>query len=166
MNLLLCWTLLIMPPVFADEPPQTNDPPLFTKKAIGVQVGEPIGITAKGWIQPEMAIDAGLGFALKKYWMLYSDFLYHLDLGWDPFIPYGGAGLVVAFPNLREGGIKGEGWTSWAIGLRFPIGIEWFTSRRRFAIYLEVAPVYPAIPFRRQLESVFVEGGLGGRFYF
>ncbi|HUX13665.1 MAG TPA: hypothetical protein VMW87_11600 [Spirochaetia bacterium] len=123
---------------------------------IGIILGEPTGISAKLWLDRTSAIDAAAAWTFYPNGAFYvhADYLYHMyDLfpvtrGVLPlYIGVGGSVTIEPVPR---------------IGVRVPIGIDYFFEKAPIDIFLEVAPgisLYPATQFD-------ASGGIGVRFNF
>lgn len=127
---------------------------------LGVIVGEPTGLSAKGWISSRGAIDAGLAWSFRREGFIHAhiDYLWHFHDAVDserlviPYvIPYVGVGG-------RVGGTKGAA----VVGIRMPVGISWIPGSGPLDVFLEVVPVVDMTP----ATEFTAQGGLGIRFYF
>jgi hypothetical protein len=127
------------------------------KFELGVIGGNPLGISAKLWLTPTRAIDAGVGWTLLgdgTNLQLHADYLFHnfdvvkVDKGSLPL--YSGLGA-----RFRFG-------TDSRFGIRVPIGAQYITASRTFSLFLEVAPIISFIPD----AEVDLNVGLGVRFFF
>lgn len=128
----------------------------------GLFLGEPTGITLKGYVSRQLAID---GFAS---WSFVDEAVTFIaDATYDFFdipvksqhftIPfYAGFGGKLA---LDRGG-RNDGKT--LFGLRVPVGVAMDFVKYPIEIFLEVAPGVELIP----ATDPDVTGGLGARFYF
>jgi hypothetical protein len=142
---------------------------------LGLQLGDPSGFVMKYHLDSRVAIDAGLSFAFDRWILLYSDWIWHVPGGFgnqNEFIsqlnPYVGAGGLFVVSAKSEAEVRREKYfsdsssTRIALGVRVPIGVEWRASRIPLGIYIEIAPGLTIIP----ATNGFVQGGIGGRFYF
>jgi hypothetical protein len=120
----------------------------------GVILGDPIGPTAKYWLHPNMAIDAGLGF--ENDFTVYMDLLWH---GWNVFPkpPEGQLALYLGFgPRFEE--LRGED----KLGIRAVGGFDYWFESYPIEVFLEIAPVFQFTP---DTDTVF-DAGVGLRYYF
>jgi len=124
---------------------------------IGVIVGEPTGISMKGWLSSKSALDFGLAwsFANETSFHVHGDYLLH---SFDVFktkerIPlyYGIGGRIKTGRNEDA-----------RLGLRMVVGIGYLFRDAPIDLFLEVAPILdlaPSTDFR-------INAGFGGRFFF
>ncbi|MGH7942313.1 MAG: hypothetical protein ACREFR_14695 [Limisphaerales bacterium] len=126
---------------------------------VGIQLGAPIGVNAKYWLNDMLAVDGAFGLSPYAHAPaeIHADFLVHdfdlfsLDSGKLPV--YFGAGLVGRF---RDDGRSDLG------GFRFPIGISYMFEDVPIDIFAEVAPEVIFAPFGRG----YLDGAVGIRFWF
>jgi hypothetical protein len=125
---------------------------------VGVILGEPTGISLKGWLTPTTAIDAGLAWSLSRRtsFHLHADYLLHSFhvFQTQERIPiyYGIGGRIAA-------GRDGE---DTRFGLRVVVGAAYLFRDAPVDIFLEVAPIVDLVP-GTELRG---NAGLGARFYF
>lgn len=130
-------------------------------KGLGLILGEPTGITGKMWTSQDRAIDAGIAFSFDEFVFLYSDYLFHFKSisGIRPYAGIGG-GLLIS-----SGGKKGkyfdENDGGIGLGVRIPLGAEWFVPDAPFGIFAELVPGIGLVPG----TYGFFQGGVGARFY-
>ena len=139
-----------------------NKMSLGSRFGLGVILGEPTGLTMKGYVSPVVALD------LIASWSFVDDAITIIgDVTWDvtdvaiqsttfsmPF--YLGAGIKVGF--VRGGKNKGKE----IVGARVPVGLAMQFTRIPLEAFVEVAP---GMEFTPATEFDFT-GGLGARFYF
>jgi hypothetical protein len=140
-------------------------------RAIGLLLGDPMGLSGKYWLQDGHAVDMGLSLTSDNYVLVYSDYLFHfpgLFGSSSSFVqqlrPYFGLGGELSF--ARTANRVGSRYLSTSsasigIGLRIPLGVEWMVPDAPFGVYTEVVPVFGIAP---QYSSF--EGGVGARWYF
>jgi hypothetical protein len=129
---------------------------------LGALAGEPTGITAKFWETPDSALD----FAAA--WSLVDDgiFQLHADWLWSAFglleaqngkVPlYLGFGFRFEFVDIDQTSND----TQFAV--RFPLGIDFMSRRRRVDFFAEIVPILELTP-----ETAFdLDGGVGVRYWF
>ena len=123
---------------------------------IGVIVGEPTGISAKGWVSSLNAIDAGVAwsFRAKGSFHLHADYLWH-------------------FPNVIQaserfplfagiGGRFAAGKGNGIFGMRAVGGFAWWPRNVPLEVFVEFAPIFDIIP----ATELSAGGGLGIRYFF
>lgn len=133
---------------------------------LGIVLGEPTGITAKGFFAREHALQGHVGFAFGKNSRIHLvvDYLYHFHnvippLGEAGYLaPYLGVGGLL---SLRTGDKKGDE-RDVSLGVRIPLGLSFSFRTVPIEIFAEVAPGIGILPG----TFAIVDGGLGGRFYF
>lgn len=121
---------------------------------VGVVIGEPIGGTAKLWLDRERAVDVGAGFS-DGNGVFWADALWHFrDL--VPQVPEGFlAPYLGAGPRLRTGGDA-------QFGIRTLVGLAYRTARHPLELFAEAGPMFRLT----QGGSVDADGGVGVRVYF
>ncbi|MBI2083484.1 MAG: hypothetical protein HYT76_07930 [Deltaproteobacteria bacterium] len=129
---------------------------------LGIILGDPTGLTGKGYLAPRLAIDTHLSWSfIEEAFTIIGDVTHDfVELPVDtnvvtiPF--YAGVGGKVAINKQRRGGDETSG------AIRIPVGLSGQWARYPIEVFLELAPgveVTPATEFD-------LTGGLGGRFYF
>jgi len=122
----------------------------------GIILGEPTGLSGKGWVSRQTAIDVGLAYSFrsKGYFHIHGDYLWH-------------------FPDVIEstehiplyagiGGRLAVGRGSGIFGVRIPFGVAWWLRTAPIEIFLEAAPILDLAP----ATELSGNGGIGARFYF
>ena len=126
---------------------------------IGVELGEPFGLTTKYWLTDMFALDGAVGWSPAPHSTaeIHADFLAH---DFNLFSPtegklpgYIGGGL---FGRFRDDGRSDLG------GFRFPIGVSYMFEHCPVDIFAEVAPEIIFTPFARG----GVDGVIGFRYWF
>jgi hypothetical protein len=133
---------------------------------LGIVLGEPTGLTAKGFFAQEHALQAHLGFAFGKNSRIHVvvDYLYHFHnvippLGTAGFLaPYLGVGGLV---SLRTNAPKKDE-KDVSLGVLIPLGLSFVIRTIPIEIFLEVAPGIGILPG----TFAIIDGGLGARYYF
>ena len=124
---------------------------------LGIIVGEPTGISMKGWLTSTTAVDGGLAWSFVRgtSFHIHADYLFH---SFDVFksserIPlyYGIGGRIKISEKAQS-----------RIGARGVIGIEYLLKSAPFDIFLEVAPILELAPE----TELTMNAGLGARFFF
>jgi hypothetical protein len=120
---------------------------------VGVQLGQPMGVTGKYWLSSTTAVDAAAGYHFNKNFDMHADYLWHSFSSFDvqsgrlPF--YFGIGGRVMLGNDSN------------FGMRLPIGVSFLTSNEPFEFYAEVAPVVQLLTSL----GVDIDGAVGIRVY-
>ena len=124
---------------------------------IGMIVGEPTGISIKGWLNATSAVDGGLAWSFVKgsSFHIHADYLLH---SFDVFksterIPlYYGIGGRIKVSNSGQS----------RLGARGVIGLGYIFSTAPIDLFFEVAPILELAPE----TDLSINAGLGARFYF
>jgi len=104
---------------------------------IGTELGQPMGVTAKYWLNSTLAVDGAMGYHFNGNFDMHSDVLWHsfssfnVSNGRLPF--YLGAGGRVLLGNDSQ------------FGLRLPLGVSYLPSSQPIEIFAEIAPVIQLI---------------------
>jgi hypothetical protein len=124
----------------------------------GVIVGEPTGLSLKVWSEGSSAVDAATGWSFGKGGRIYL----HADYLWQRVIEDRNIGGSVPF-YFGVGGrlLLREGRDS-RLGVRIPIGLDYFLDQTRLNIFVELGPILDLVP---ETELAF-SGGVGLRFMF
>ncbi|MBI4125852.1 MAG: hypothetical protein HY465_00005 [Deltaproteobacteria bacterium] len=128
----------------------------------GIVLGEPTGLTGKGYVTEHFAVDGIASWSfVDEALTLVGDVTYDFfDIPVDtdvitlPF--YAGAGGKLGFDR----GGRNDGDT--IVGVRVPVGVAVQWVKYPIEVYLEVAPGIELAPS----TEVDITGGLGARFYF
>jgi hypothetical protein len=123
---------------------------------IGIIVGEPTGISAKGWVSSDNAVDVGLAWSFRKrgYVHIHADYLWHFPnviKSTERFVFYTGLG-----------GRFGAGRNDGILGVRLAGGIAWWGRSIPLEVFLELAPILDLVP----ATELSANGGIGIRYYF
>lgn len=131
---------------------------------LGVILGEPTGISAKGWLDKETAVDAAAAWAFSGHssFQVHADYLKHVydvidasSLGGRlPF--YYGVGGRVKFHDERNGAADTR------VGVRIPFGFTYLPDGAPFDLFFEIVPVLDATPS----TDLRLNAAIGGRYYF
>ncbi len=120
---------------------------------VGTQLGQPMGVTAKYWLNSTLAVDGFMGYHFNHNFDAHGDILWHSFSSFDvsngrlPF--YVGAGGRILLGNDSQ------------FGLRLPVGVSFLSSSQPLEFYAEVAPVI-------QLATSIgadIDGAIGIRIY-
>lgn len=141
--------------------------PFCLNQGLGVVAGEPAGVTVKYWFKEREAAQALAGYSFDRYAIISADYLYHFLAPGSGLVSYIGIGATFYFSTSGDRATKNvysfyesrEGTSG--LGLRVPVGGEWFFSRP-FSALIEFAAGIGAIPSAWGI----VDGGIGLRAYF
>jgi hypothetical protein len=125
---------------------------------VGVIAGEPTGLSFKLWGDGASGLDAASGWSFGDEGRLYL----HADYLWQRMIEDREIGGTVPF-YFGVGGrvLLREGRDS-RLGIRIPLGLDYFFEEGRFNVFVELAPIIDLVP-----ETEFdLSGGVGLRFLF
>lgn len=120
---------------------------------LGTELGQPMGVTAKYWLNSTLAVDAAMGYHFNSNFDMHSDVLWHtfssfgLTDGRMPF--YAGLGGRVLFGNDSQ------------FGIRLPFGASYLPSTDPLELFVELAPVVQVAPSL----GVDIDGIVGVRLY-
>src|SRR5882672_8164985 len=120
---------------------------------IGTELGQPMGVTAKYWLNSTMAVDGAMGYHFNHNFDMHSDILWHSFSSFDvsngrlPF--YLGAGGRVLLGDDSQ------------FGLRLPLGVSYLPSSNPIELFAEIAPVIKIAPG----IGVDIDGAVGIRVY-
>lgn len=137
-------------------------PSLFAQDkglGVGVIIGQPTGFSVKSWLNPQNALDFGLGFSFAKNdnrVHIHADYLWHSFSAihsTEKFVLYYGPGLKLKTGRSNEDAV---------LGIRGVIGIEWMARTAPVDIFLEIAPVMNVVPG----TGLDMDAGFGARYYF
>jgi hypothetical protein len=123
---------------------------------IGVMMGEPTGLSAKGWITSRSAFDGGLAWSFRGdgYMHAHMDYLWHFTEvinSTQQVIPYLGiGGRLTGFRSAAT------------VGVRVAGGLAWLPSGSPLDVFVEIAPIVDIVPETRASANA----GVGLRIYF
>lgn len=128
--------------------------------AVGAIINDPTGLSIKGWVTDDIAIDGALAFNLGDNFSsvyLHSNVLFHSEsvnekFGVDGsnFDMYYGAGLRLILGDVDD-----------VAGIRFPGGFSYRFEDTPLVTFFEIAPVIDFAPDGR----LQFDGAIGARFY-
>lgn len=130
----------------------------------GLYLGQPTGITLKGYLTEQLAINGVAAWSFtNNSFMVIGDAVYDFfDIKTDsskvniPF--YAGAGAIIAINGERGSG-RTNGTTA---GVRVPVGVAFQWTNHPIEAFLEAAPGIRIAP-NTQFQMT---GGVGARYYF
>lgn len=138
---------------------------------LGFILGEPTGLSMKGWVNGTQAIDGALAWSLVGSGSFHAhvDYLFHnynlitVKKGRLPL--YYGPGIRTRAWH-RHGHRHGREWhydhDHADLGVRFPVGLNYQFASAPIDVFLEVVPSMNVLP-----ATYFdVDAGLGMRFWF
>lgn len=128
------------------------------ESGIGLQLGEPTGISFKFWTTRNNAVDAVIGWNLvAQKFTVQAGYLWHFPqpVRTGSFALYVGVGAI-----LGGGSNKESGDAELLLGARIPLGLEYI--KRPFSFYAQVDPRVNLLPG----IGLGFGGGIGFRFYF
>lgn len=122
----------------------------------GIMVGEPTGVSVKGWLSADRAIDGGLAWSLRgaSYFSIHADYLFHnmelikLNKGRLPLY-YGPGVRLRSWTGDRywdHGRWYGYEGSRARLGVRFPVGLDYLPDNSPVDVFLEVAPALDLLP--------------------
>lgn len=124
---------------------------------LGIIVGEPTGISFKGWLNGTNAIDGALAWSFVRD----GSFHAHADYLWHSFHVFETDEVVPLYYGIG-GRIKTEHHENARIGVRVAVGVGYLFRDAPVDLCLEIAPVVDLAP-STDLEA---NAGFGVRFWF
>lgn len=125
------------------------------KKAIGLMIGDPTGISFKSWMGSKNAFDLGVAWSIDETdaISIHGDYLWHswLDVEKGNLALYYGIGARVLFTDNDS-----------IIGARIPLGINYLLADAPIDLFIEIAPIVNILPD----TDADGDGAIGVRFYF
>jgi hypothetical protein len=128
---------------------------------LGLILGNPTGVSGKGFLSPKHAIDGAIGFGVLggEHVRLHADFLWQFPIQSWPVGDldlYAGIGaMLAAYSDHHDHGGLG-------LGARGPVGLALSFREAPFDIFIEVAL---GIWFVRKVNAN-IDAALGGRYWF
>lgn len=125
---------------------------------IGIILGEPTGLSAKMWTTKNTAFDIGVAWSWSGdgHFHIHGDYLFHnfdlFDVSKGTLPVYIGIGARMLFRDNADD----------RIGVRIPVGIEYYFDGMPIAVFGEIVPILDLAPS----TDFDINGGLGVRFYF
>ena len=135
--------------------------PQSKRVGAGLIAGEPTGLTFKGYLGPQLALDLDIAWSfVDDSVVLFTDVIY--DFFEIPtssttltFPFYSGVGLIIGYKARKQD-------SDMTVGIRVPIGINMHFSTYPLELFVEVAPGVKVAP---KTDFDF-SGGIGVRYYF
>ncbi len=140
---------------------------------LGFVIGEPTGISMKGWVSGDKAIAGAVAWSVWNGASLHlqADMLFHkpdlIKVGKGRLPLYYGPGLRMRFWNDGRYWRHGK-WYNYDgrrrsdLAVRFPVGLAYWFDGAPVDVFLEVAPTLTLVPS----TWVEFEGALGARYWF
>lgn len=124
---------------------------------IGAMINSPTGISMKGWVSEDLAVDGAVSFGVGQnfsQFYLHSDVIYHsssmndeLELEYGTLRYYYGAGMRVLWSDLTN---------DVTTGLRAPLGTTYTFGDSSVESFFELAPTIDFTPgFRFHFAGAF-----------
>lgn len=140
---------------------------------LGIILGEPTGLSMKGWTGPTTAIDGALAwnFWHGSYLHLHADYLFHnmelIHVAKGKLPLYYGPGLRIESWTGedhwdRHGHWDGHDDQRADLAFRFPVGLDYLPAVTPLDVFLEVVPTLVLTP----ASWVEFDGGIGVRYWF
>lgn len=124
---------------------------------VGAVVNNPSGLSAKYWVNDNIAVDAAFTFTIADNFSevyLHSDVLKHTDtITSEALALYYGMGLRLLWSDIQD---------EVNAGLRWPLGTEYSLADTKVKTFIELAPTLDFTPDAR----FFFGGAVGVRYYF
>ena len=138
---------------------------------LGIILGEPTGVTGKFHLSPYQALDFGFAYSFNNFALLYADLLFQVSQlsgsrgrGESQVSPYIGVGILylTSFQSTRSNNAYFTSTDTVGLGIRIPVGLEFFPGNSQVGIFAEIVPGIGLLPS----PFGFFEGGGGVRYYF
>jgi hypothetical protein len=120
---------------------------------LGVQLGQPMGVTGKYWLSSTLAVDGFMGYHFN------NNFDTHADLLWHSFSSFNVSSGRLPFYSGLGGRVFGGNDSQF--GLRIPIGVSYLFPSQPLEAYAEIAPVVKIAPG----IGADIDGAVGLRLY-
>lgn len=157
--------MITMPVIACAQGPRGNN------AGFGIILGEPLGLTAKFWLNRENALQAHLGASYFGAPRLQADYLWHLNVFNSQVVKLlAGPGVGIGFGHEGSGfWYKEKGQKYWyyredasfGLGVRVITGLNIIPKNTPIEIFVELGPnigIYPGF-------GVGLDAGVGIRFY-
>ena len=125
---------------------------------VGVIVGEPTGISLKGWLNSINAIDAGLAWSFHRQ----TSFDLHADYLWHSFHVFQTRERIPLYYGIGARIKTARNGADARFGARVVLGVAYLFRDAPVDLFLEVAPIVDIAP-ATELDG---NAGFGVRFYF
>lgn len=138
----------------------------------GIILGEPTGISLKGWIGGDRAIDGAIAWSLHEhsYFSIHADYLFHnmelIEVGKGKMPLYYGPGLRLRTWSGHHYWRHGHWYDGddgrTGLGIRFPVGLAYLPAKAPVDIFLELVPGLDLVP----ATDFDMNGAIGARYWF
>lgn len=135
---------------------------------LGLIIGDPTGLSGKGFVSETNAIDFAVGFAFidGDHLHLHADYLWHFDIKrWSSaqLDLHLGVGPKLGMHFGNDGNGNGRNDNDWVgIGARGPFGLTMRFLEAPFDIFVEIAAGLWIVPD----PNFDLDAAIGGRFWF
>lgn len=132
---------------------------------IGLQIGEPTGLSGKFWLSSRNAIDVVLGWnVISDRFIIQAGYLWHFPqpVTSGDFALYVGVGALAGGGTFRPDHPNYPGESYVFLGGRVPLGLEYIFAGAPIGLYAELDPIVRLLPG----VGLGIGGGIGCRFYF
>jgi hypothetical protein len=123
----------------------------------GILIGEPTGLSMKGWLNQTNAVDAGVAWSYRQS----GSFHLHADYLWHSFHVFDTKELIPLYYGIG-GRIRTARHEDTHLGLRMTAGIDYMVRDAPFDVFFEIAPILDLAP----ATEVEANAGIGARFFF
>ncbi|OLD60811.1 MAG: hypothetical protein AUI33_15170 [Ignavibacteria bacterium 13_1_40CM_2_61_4] len=124
---------------------------------LGIIIGEPTGISFKGWLNERNAIDGGLAWSFTRN----GSFHAHADYLWHSFHVFQTQERIPLYFGIGAR-IKTGRYDDAQFGVRVPVGVGYLFKDAPVDLFFEIAPIVDLAP-KTELEA---NAGLGVRIWF
>lgn len=132
---------------------------------LGVELGDPSGLSFKYFAGGNTAIDGGLGFSVRHDWIrVHLDYLFHFPTraGGAELLPYVGIGGKLAVWDDRRDDDWYDDDDDFGLGVRVPLGVAWHPGSVPIDIFGEIVPGLWLLPG----TNFDFDFAIGVRFFF
>jgi len=105
---------------------------------IGIQLGQPMGVTGKYWLSSTTAVDAAAGYHFNSNFDIHADFLWHSFSSFN--VSDGRMPFYLGLGGRVFGGNDSQ------FGIRLPLGVSYLFPSQPLEAFAEIAPVVKIAP--------------------
>jgi hypothetical protein len=120
---------------------------------IGIQLGQPMGVTGKYWLSSTTAVDAAAGYHFNSNFDIHADFLWHSFSSFN--VSDGRMPFYLGLGGRVFGGNDSQ------FGIRLPLGVSYLFPSQPLEAFAEIAPVVKIAPG----IGADIDGAVGLRLY-
>jgi hypothetical protein len=120
---------------------------------VGMQLGQPMGVTAKYWLSSTTAIDGFAGYHFNSNFDIHADYLWHSFSSFS--VSEGRMPFYLGLGGRIFGGDDSQ------FGIRLPLGLSYLFPSQPLEAFAEIAPVVKIAPG----IGADVDGAVGIRLY-